>query len=73
VGPRASLDTIVKRKIPSLCQDSNPDHTAQHYTIELSWLLTEIVNHNNCSFGDNTSGQVKQNLLEIITYKVFLV
>jgi hypothetical protein len=24
VGPRAVLDAVVKRKIPSLCQDSNP-------------------------------------------------
>jgi hypothetical protein len=26
VGPRASLDTVAKRKIPSLLRDSNPDH-----------------------------------------------
>jgi hypothetical protein len=25
VGPRASLDAVVKRKIPSPCQDLNPD------------------------------------------------
>jgi len=24
VGIRAGLDTVVKRKIPSLCRDSNP-------------------------------------------------
>jgi hypothetical protein len=24
VGPRAGLDMVVKRKIPSPCQDSNP-------------------------------------------------
>jgi hypothetical protein len=24
VGPRASFDAVVKRKIPSLCRDSNP-------------------------------------------------
>jgi hypothetical protein len=27
-GPRASLDMVVMRKIPSPCQDSNPDHPA---------------------------------------------
>jgi hypothetical protein len=29
VGPRAGLDAVVKRKIPSPCQDSNPDHPAR--------------------------------------------
>jgi hypothetical protein len=24
VGPRTGVDAVVKRKIPSLCQDSNP-------------------------------------------------
>jgi hypothetical protein len=37
VGPRASLDTVEKRKIPSPCRDSNPDHpivepVVSHYT-----------------------------------------
>jgi hypothetical protein len=37
VGPRASLDTVSKRKIPSPCRDSNPDHpivqpVVSHYT-----------------------------------------
>jgi hypothetical protein len=26
VGHRASLDAVVKRKIHSLCRESNPDH-----------------------------------------------
>jgi hypothetical protein len=37
VGPRAVLDAVVKRKIPSLCPESNPrtpifQRVAQHYT-----------------------------------------
>jgi hypothetical protein len=37
MGPRAILDVVVKRKIPSLCQESNPrtlivQPIAQHYT-----------------------------------------
>jgi hypothetical protein len=37
VGPRAVLDVVVKRKIPSPCQESNPitliiQPIAQHYT-----------------------------------------
>jgi hypothetical protein len=42
LGPRASLDAVVKRKIPSPCRDSNPpiiQPVAQRYTTELSWLL----------------------------------
>jgi hypothetical protein len=41
LGPRAGLDTMVKRKIPSPCQDSNPpDHQARspalhHWAIPL--------------------------------------
>jgi hypothetical protein len=49
VGPRAGLDTVVKRKVPSACWDSNPpiiQPIAWHYTIEFSWLLLEI----QCSF-----------------------
>jgi hypothetical protein len=45
-GLRASLDAVVKRKIPSLCQDSNHPPTiqtvAQCYTTELSQLLTPL-------------------------------
>jgi len=37
VGPTAILDMVVKRKIPSPCQESNPtipivQPVAQHYT-----------------------------------------
>jgi hypothetical protein len=37
VGPRGVLDTVVKKKIPSLCHESNPrtliiQPIAQHYT-----------------------------------------
>jgi hypothetical protein len=42
VGPRTSLDTVAKRKIPSPCQDSNPpiiQPVAQHYITKLSQLL----------------------------------
>jgi hypothetical protein len=28
-GPRAGLDAVVKREIPSPCRDSNPDHPAR--------------------------------------------
>jgi hypothetical protein len=42
MGPRAGLDMVLKRKIPSPCQDLNLQiiqHVAQHYTTELSQLL----------------------------------
>jgi len=39
VGPRAVLDAVVSRKIPSPCLDSIIQPVAQYYTIELSWLL----------------------------------
>jgi hypothetical protein len=26
VSPKAGLDAVSKRKIPSICRDSNPDH-----------------------------------------------
>jgi hypothetical protein len=44
VGPIAILDTVVKRKIPSPCQKSNPrtlivQPVAQCYAIKLSWLF----------------------------------
>jgi hypothetical protein len=45
VGPRAVLDAVVKRKIPSPCRDSNPpiiQPVAQRYTIELSQLWAVI-------------------------------
>jgi hypothetical protein len=38
VDPRAGLDTAVKRKIPSRCQDSNPDHTA-HLRVFIYFLI----------------------------------
>jgi hypothetical protein len=44
MGPRAVLDVVVKRKIPSPHQESNTrtlivQPISQHYTTELSWLL----------------------------------
>jgi hypothetical protein len=42
VGPRADLDAVGKRKIPSPCRDSNPliiKPVAQRYTTELLQLL----------------------------------
>jgi hypothetical protein len=46
VGPRAVLDTVAKRKIPSPCRDSNPRSSSpvvQRYTTELSRLLSAIM------------------------------
>jgi len=41
VGPRAFLDTVVKRKIPSLCQELNP--TVQMVQdVELVKMLTAL-------------------------------
>jgi hypothetical protein len=43
-GPRAGLDAVVKRKIPSPCRVSNPQiiqPVAQRYTTELSRLFSE--------------------------------
>jgi hypothetical protein len=47
VGPRAGLETVVKRQIPCPCQDSNPrsniQPAAQRYTTELSQLLCYLI------------------------------
>jgi hypothetical protein len=46
VGPRAGLDAVVRRKIPSPYQNSNPliiQPIAQCYTTELSQLLIIIL------------------------------
>jgi hypothetical protein len=45
VGPRATLDAVVKRKIPSPCQESNPKTpiihpVAQHYT---DWAVMALI------------------------------
>jgi hypothetical protein len=45
VVPRAGLDTVVKRKIPIPCRDSNLDHPAHSpalYHIEGSGLFNDI-------------------------------
>jgi hypothetical protein len=45
VGPRAGLDSVVKRKIPSPCRESNPaiiQPVAQRYTTELYRLLVHF-------------------------------
>jgi hypothetical protein len=45
VGPRVVLDTAVKKKIPSPCQDSNPpiiQPVSLRYTTELSRLFEMI-------------------------------
>jgi len=43
MGPTACLDAVIKRKIPSPFQDSNPpDHPVQCYTSELSWIPSSI-------------------------------
>jgi hypothetical protein len=41
VGPRACLDTVVKREIRGPCWDSNPDHPARStaFTAELSLFI----------------------------------
>jgi hypothetical protein len=38
VGPRAGLDTVVKRKILSPCQESNPDRPSRSLVV----IRTEI-------------------------------
>jgi hypothetical protein len=38
VGPRAGLDAVVKRKIPSCCRDSNPHHPARSSTMH-HWAI----------------------------------
>jgi hypothetical protein len=44
VGPRAGLDSVAGRKIPSPCRDSNPpDRRAVAIPIELSRLLNMTV------------------------------
>jgi hypothetical protein len=48
VGSRAGLGTVVKRKIPSPCRDSNPpiiEPVAQRYTTELTRLPFIILNY----------------------------
>jgi hypothetical protein len=46
VGPRAGLDAVVKRKIPSPCRDSNPpiiQPVAKRYTTKINWTLETIL------------------------------
>jgi hypothetical protein len=40
MDPIAGLEMVVKRKIPSLCQDSNPQSSST-IPFELFWLLAE--------------------------------
>jgi hypothetical protein len=52
VGPRAVLDAVVRRKIPSPHRESNPSiiqPVAQRYTTELSWLPYFCKIHSNIS------------------------
>jgi hypothetical protein len=39
VGPRASLDAVVKRKIPSPCQKSNPQSSSPWLTYPSSLIM----------------------------------
>jgi hypothetical protein len=41
VGPRAILDTVVKRKIPSPCWDSNPSLTSIECQINNHWVYQD--------------------------------
>jgi hypothetical protein len=44
MGPRASVDTAVRRKIPNPCRDSNPYHPASSNTLLASVLWYEVKN-----------------------------
>jgi hypothetical protein len=46
LGPRTGLDSVVKRKIPSLYRDSNLmiiQSVTQRYTTEISRLLLKVL------------------------------
>jgi hypothetical protein len=46
VGPRADLDAVLNRKIPSPCRDSNPpiiQPAVQRYTAEVSRLTNGVM------------------------------
>jgi hypothetical protein len=42
VGPRAGLDVVVKKKIPSPCRDTIFQPVAQHYTTSIKIILGHI-------------------------------
>jgi hypothetical protein len=51
VGPRAGLDAVAKRKIPSRCRESNPDRSARSVVTiptELSSYLPMNINFLFC-------------------------
>jgi hypothetical protein len=51
VDPRASLDTVEKRKIPSLCRESNPGHPAR----SLVAIPTEtVVNRDTVNYSEQS-------------------
>jgi hypothetical protein len=42
MGPRAGLDAVVKRKIPSLRRESNPDHPIVQRSVDVDCESTEL-------------------------------
>jgi hypothetical protein len=43
VGPRTSMDAVVKRKIPYPCQESNPDRPARNLVAMLNELQRLLI------------------------------
>jgi hypothetical protein len=83
VGPRAGLDAVVKRKIPSPCQDSNPNHPAHssvlyHQAISKQGFKNLTINSKklnivNSSFHIyNSTGVSLLERLIIQSYKVYI-
>jgi hypothetical protein len=70
VGPTADLDTVVKRKIPSPCQESNPripivQPVASRYT---DWVITALISSTpelNMNFDLPPYCSTKKNLLQL--------
>jgi hypothetical protein len=71
VGPRASLDTVLKRKIPSSHQESNPDYPA---CSQLSYQLRYPSSHTNIEQQVNNSFvyKIKYSDLNCVEYSLNL-
>jgi hypothetical protein len=62
VGPRAGLDAVVKRKIPSLCRDSNSRSSSpQRSVIPLSYPGSYLHQVQSKSLTNSTSNVEIQN------------
>jgi hypothetical protein len=76
VGPRASLDVVVKRKTPRPCQDSNHKVTNMYYVFNIFYFInhTGLLQSatSNIYLPLNISATVSQKPLQVPVSKVYL-